>query len=281
MKKVFRSRIDWWIAAIMIFAAIAPIVSAWMDGAFALWHVIFSLLLLSMFRTVYVVDGNKLCVWMGMIPLTKKEIDQIKSVHRTTTLLSSPALSIDRLAITFANGNTLVISPKDREGFEAALLSVNPQIDTDKTVDVLSAEEKLYESEKVQSLSAKTSSVRRWANIFWAINALMILAQSIYVYSIYDTLPERIATHFDMEGVPNGWMGRFWGIWGTVLISGGITLLLWALPRIPGLTINGTEDANVVDKQKAKDKLSLILACFSILHLVIFVIVDWYIISKN
>lgn len=277
MKKVFRSRIDWWLAAILIFVTVVPIVSACMNGVFDLWTVIISLFVLSMFRTVYVVNGSKLRVWVGVIPYGNKEIGQIKSVHRTSSLISSPALSIDRLAITFVNGDRLIISPKDREEFVAALLAVNPQIVTDETVD----EQTLNAIPTDETEVIETSSTRRWANIVWAIDALIILAQALYVYSIYDTLPERIATHFNLDGVPNGWMGRFWGIWGTVLISGGITLLLWALPRIPGLTISGTENASEADKQKAKEKMSLILACFSILHLAVFFIVDLYIISKN
>lgn len=277
MKKVFRSRIDWWLAAILIFVAVAPIVSACINGVFDLWTVVISLFILSLFRTVYVVNDSKLRVWVGVIPYGKKEIGQIKSVHRTSSLISSPALSIDRLAITFVNGDRLIISPKDREEFVAALLAVNPQIVTDETVDEQTLNAKPTDETEV----SETSSTRRWANIVWAIDALIILAQALYVYSIYDTLPERIATHFDLDGVPNGWMGRFWGIWGTVLISGGITLLLWALPRIPGLTISGTENASEADKQKAKEKMSLILACFAILHLAIFFIVDLYIISKN
>lgn len=277
MKKVFRSRIDWWLAAILIFVAVAPIVSACINGVFDLWTVVISLFILSLFRTVYVVNDSKLRVWVGVIPYGNKEIGQIKSVHRTSSLISSPALSIDRLAITFVNGDRLIISPKDREEFVAALLAVNPQIVTDEMVD----EQALSAKTTDETVVPETSSTRRWANIVWAIDALIILAQALYVYSIYDTLPERIATHFDLDGVPNGWMGRFWGIWGTVLISGGITLLLWALPRIPGLTISGTENASEADKQKAKEKMSLLLACFAILHLAIFFIVDWYIISKN
>lgn len=277
MKKVFRSRIDWWLAAILIFVAVAPIVSACINGVFDLWTVVISLFILSLFRTVYVVNDSKLRVWVGVIPYGKKEIGQIKSVHRTSSLISSPALSIDRLAITFVNGDRLIISPKDREEFVAALLSINPQIVTDETVDEQALSAKTTDETEV----SETSSTRRWANIVWAIDALIILAQALYVYSIYDTLPERIATHFDLDGVPNGWMGRFWGIWGTVLISGGITLLLWALPRIPGLTISGTENASEADKQKAKEKMSLILACFAILYLAIFFFVDLYIISKN
>lgn len=275
MKKVFRSRIDWWLAAILIFVAVAPIVSACINGVFDLWTVVISLFILSLFRTVYVVNDSKLRVWVGVIPYGKKEIGQIKSVHRTSSLISSPALSIDRLAITFVNGDRLIISPKDREEFVAALLSINPQIVTDETVDEQALSAKTTDETEV----SETSSTRRWANICWTINVLMILAQSCYICSIYDTLPERIATHFDLDGVPNGWMGRFWGIWGTVLISGGITLLLWAFPKIPGLTIQGTENASEADKQKAKEKLSLILACFAILHLAIFFFVDLYIIS--
>lgn len=204
MKKVFRSRIDWWLAAILIFVAVAPIVSACINGVFDLWTVVISLFILSLFRTVYVVNDSKLRVWVGVIPYGKKEIGQIKLVHRTSSLISSPALSIDRLAITFVNGDRLIISPKDREEFVAALLAVNPQIVTDETVDEQTLSAKPTDETEV----SETSSTRRWANIVWAIDALIILAQALYVYSIYDTLPERIATHFDLDGEPNGWMGH-------------------------------------------------------------------------
>ncbi|MDE5923080.1 MAG: PH domain-containing protein, partial [Muribaculum sp.] len=47
----------------------------------------------------------------------------------TRTILSSPAASMDRLAITFTNTRTpLVISPTDREKFIRTLTAMNPDI---------------------------------------------------------------------------------------------------------------------------------------------------------
>lgn len=45
--------------------------------------------------------------------------------------------------------------------------------------------------------------------------------------ALYSQLPERVATHFDLHGNPNGWMSRPWAA--TFLPAFG--LLLWAIVR--------------------------------------------------
>jgi len=51
--------------------------------------------------------------------LFKKTIllSSILSVTETRNPLSSPAFSLDRLAIKFGEGKTILISPKDKAGF--------------------------------------------------------------------------------------------------------------------------------------------------------------------
>lgn len=279
MKKVFYSRIDWWILAVLLVAFVVPMVSACLQGGFNLPVFLVSLLVLSLFHTVYVVKDNRLWVWVGFIPMANKEIGQVKSVLRTSSLWSAPALSIDRLRLTFANGSTLVISPKDRAGFIAALLAINNQIITDENVDDIKQHSGL-ENEVTAESPAPTGS-KRAANVLWVICVLVFLGQVGYAFSVYDTLPDRIATHFDMQGVPNGWMSRFWGIWGDIFVGAGLSLLMWALPHIPGLTINGTENADEATRRKAKDQLSLMLAITALFTLLVFFFVELYIVSKN
>ncbi len=50
------------------------------------------------------------------------EIDGIESIRPSQSVISSPALSLDRLEIRYAGGKTLLVSPQDREGFLAAVV---------------------------------------------------------------------------------------------------------------------------------------------------------------
>ena len=78
-----------------------------------------------MFRTVkYKIDGQYLRIWT-----TKIDIHSIKKVYRTNNPLSSPALSLDRIAIVYNKYDEILISPKDRSAFIAELLSINPNIE--------------------------------------------------------------------------------------------------------------------------------------------------------
>ena len=70
--------------------------------------------------TYYLVDAGTLKVRSGpfswSIPL-----NEIKSVKRSRSLLSSPALSLNRLKIQYGRGRTLLVSPKDMAGFKSAI----------------------------------------------------------------------------------------------------------------------------------------------------------------
>jgi uncharacterized membrane protein len=44
--------------------------------------------------------------------------------------------------------------------------------------------------------------------------------------ALYPSLPERIPTHFDLHGVPNGWMPRAWGAFILPVVTLGVAALL-------------------------------------------------------
>lgn len=57
---------------------------------------------------------------------TRIALDQIRSVKPSRSLASSPALSLDRLAIAYGRFGTVLVSPKDKAGFIAALRQQAP-----------------------------------------------------------------------------------------------------------------------------------------------------------
>lgn len=81
------------------------------------------------FTTYYKVRSDKqLEIRCGFLFHKTFAIDRIRKIAPTYNPLSSPALSLDRLEISYDASNTILVSPKDREGFIAALVNNNPAI---------------------------------------------------------------------------------------------------------------------------------------------------------
>jgi hypothetical protein len=53
---------------------------------------------------------------------------EIAAVRESNSVRSGPALSMDRLEITYRDGRVLLISPDDKSGFLAALRRRAPQL---------------------------------------------------------------------------------------------------------------------------------------------------------
>ena len=124
---VYKSKVDWWLILLIGGILCYPIVDGIMTQEYVLSLVFvgLSLLVFLMFRTVkYKIDGKYLRIWT-----TKIDIHSIKKVYRTNNPLSSPALSLDRIAIVYNKYDEILISPKDRSAFIAELLSINPNIE--------------------------------------------------------------------------------------------------------------------------------------------------------
>jgi len=126
----FRSKVDWWLAVLLLSPLV--LVAGWLlIGATIPW-VIFILLVPQglvtwmLVRTDYAVSEESLVVRCGpfrhTIPMTS-----LRSLTATRSPLSSPALSLDRIAVDHTGGR-LLLSPRSKVGFVRAILAIAPGV---------------------------------------------------------------------------------------------------------------------------------------------------------
>jgi hypothetical protein len=80
--------------------------------------------------TYYTIDGDKLNVRCGFLINSTIDIATITKITPTNNMLSSPALSLDRLEVFYNKYDSVIISPGDKAGFIARLKSWNEGIVT-------------------------------------------------------------------------------------------------------------------------------------------------------
>lgn len=129
----YRSKIDIWLAAVIIAVLLfvaAPLLLigfSWMGFAALVLPLAF--VVDTYVNTYYMVCGEVLIVRCGFLMKSRYNIREISRISATRTLISSPALSLDRLCIKIGRNDEVIISPADRKGFIDALLHINPDID--------------------------------------------------------------------------------------------------------------------------------------------------------
>lgn len=132
--KIYRSKIDCWLAVLIPALTILPALPLVISGE-DIWVVVLLVFIAALEIAVvtgfrYVIDGSKLIVkTLYVINSGTYDIGNIVEITPTRTILSSPAASLDRIAISFSNSRTpLVISPVDKEAFISTLTAINPDI---------------------------------------------------------------------------------------------------------------------------------------------------------
>lgn len=124
MKKVFYSRIDWWIAGLVIGSILFCIVlgiyllqaDRW--AAYILLGVTLLMITLTLLLAIpcrYILEQDHLLVQSGLIKYVIPYAD-IRKIERSNNPLSSPALSLRRVKISRSKG-FLLVSPLDRDLF--------------------------------------------------------------------------------------------------------------------------------------------------------------------
>jgi Bacterial PH domain len=134
MTTMFRSKIDGKFKAVaFIMPCVALVAIGTSPRVAALWVPAGAILLITVvvlwvtLATYYEFVGEALVAHSGpfswRIPLK-----EISAVRESNSVRSGPALSMDRLEITYRNGRVLLISPEDKPGFLAALHRRAPQL---------------------------------------------------------------------------------------------------------------------------------------------------------
>lgn len=131
MEKRFLSKVDSWLAPVMVlsmaglFAALIAVLvtpTPWpVRILVAAVSISVVLLLFSVFRgTHYTVTETELRIVSGPFRWTVP-IDEITAIAPSRNPLSSPALSLDRLRISYGKRKFILISPSDKGAFMRAM----------------------------------------------------------------------------------------------------------------------------------------------------------------
>lgn len=100
-------------------------------------HTLIGLLLVGIFVSYFIYMAANTSYWIedGLLHircgLWKRKIDvaRIRKIETSRNLISSPAMSLDRLEIYYDKMDSVVISPKDKIGFVKALKIAQPNLE--------------------------------------------------------------------------------------------------------------------------------------------------------
>jgi hypothetical protein len=79
--------------------------------------------------TYYVIEGDVLQVKCGFLINMRIAISSIRKMAETNNPLSSPATSLDRIAIYYNQSDVVMISPKDKMDFIRHITRINSKIE--------------------------------------------------------------------------------------------------------------------------------------------------------
>ena len=79
-------------------------------------------------NTIYTIEEETLYIKSGFFRYPSIAIKDIKRIEKTNNLIASPAASFDRIEIYYGKFDSIVLSPKDKQKFAAALMKINSDI---------------------------------------------------------------------------------------------------------------------------------------------------------
>lgn len=136
MKTIYRSRIDWWAWLCLVGVP----ASVWLTaGDKPWWYAVFicggltALCTVPMFGCWYEIDGDDLVIYRFFRPI-RLPISKIRDVKKKSGYLATAGMSHLRVSISLTDPSVLKsfapveISPRDRDGFIARLIEMNPDI---------------------------------------------------------------------------------------------------------------------------------------------------------
>jgi len=119
-------------SAVLLSVAFQSFQQGWNPGAVIMGGICLatsSFLIWLILGTYYTVMPNELRVYSGPFRF-KIRIEDITKISASNNLISSPAMSMDRLKIDYSQ-REIYVSPKDKLGFLRLLVRLNPQIVVD------------------------------------------------------------------------------------------------------------------------------------------------------
>ncbi len=133
----YPSKVDWWLGVLlvalplmMVLSAVLLTLSAEPGGALIGWLSVAGVAALYVglvWPVAYELHDDALVIRFGLVR-SRIGYDRIRGVRPSRSVLASPALSLDRLAIDVGGPISTTISPADREGFLEDLAARLPHL---------------------------------------------------------------------------------------------------------------------------------------------------------
>ena len=128
--KIYKSKIDWWLGLVLVYPIFSSIISITKGEWIGYLGIVICFLFVFFVSksTRYIIQENQLIVKCLFIVNDRIEISKIRKIEKTNSILSSPALSLDRIAVHYNKFDEVYLSPKDKKEFISQLLKINPEI---------------------------------------------------------------------------------------------------------------------------------------------------------
>lgn len=128
----FKSKVDFGLILFLILIFGTVLIGSasdqkWIGFAFVL--LVAAFIVHVFLTTYYTIENDKLKIKCGFLINSEIKIQNIKKISKTYNIISSPALSFDRIEILYNEFDTVLISPKDKFRFTEAIKKINPQIE--------------------------------------------------------------------------------------------------------------------------------------------------------
>lgn len=131
-QKTYKSKIDLWLLILLVVGFGAPLIYMtvrephWIGPV--IWLPLTIFVISSVTNIRYIIEGDMLLIrnigFKMAVP-----IRSIRRVEETSSLLASPAASLDRLEIVYNRYDSVLVSPRDKSGFITDLRAINPEIE--------------------------------------------------------------------------------------------------------------------------------------------------------
>jgi hypothetical protein len=132
MATVYKSKLGWETIVIILVMLVPYFVISFNNfnwlATVSIVGLLFCMVLFSYTSTVYTVSGDILLIKSMVFYKKQVKIASIRKIVATRNL-SSPAPSLDRIEIWYNGYESVMLSPKDKEGFVKHLQHINPVIE--------------------------------------------------------------------------------------------------------------------------------------------------------
>jgi len=133
---IYYSKISYTLLIVIFIVFFGPLIPNIIDEGFSNnmimitlgLFVVYGLILHMFFNTTYTIDQKMLHIRCGFFRYKPINIMNMKKISKSSSIVSSPAASFDRIEITYDKFDELIISPKHKLKFIADLQKINPNL---------------------------------------------------------------------------------------------------------------------------------------------------------